>query len=387
MSGSAAHTVGGFSVLPLRYGHGKGSPVHDLYLRRHVSSREDTELPAGRTLFVVNVPPDASRARLRELFRVAGAVENVHLHALNRTAPDHDDEADASGDEEDSPTVDADAEQAGQKKDKRGPPRVEPLPSLEPNADEFLPTGSSAHIVFVDTSSLERALQLPQKHAKKPMPWRIERQEDDEEESARPRRRFHRQQLLGLEYLLARFRQHRPPHDRIKRHVDSAVARYTWIREHPQWLLEQRMRGNTTTGVGVGIQGISVGPDGELLDADGFTIVQKGGRYGRSGAEGSDSGTFAAITPEFEESLRENPDKKKARELPDFYRFQFRERKRQRTSKKHFELDWLTSATEFASLRTQFEADKAKVARLKATRRFKPCVHASASYHANMYRY
>ena len=85
--------------------------------------------------------------------------------------------------------------------------------------------------------------------------------------------------------------------------------------------------------MGVGIQGVSVGPDGELLDADGFTIVQKGGRYGRSGAEGSDSGTFAAITPEFEETLRENPDKKKARELPDFYRFQFRERKRQRTSK------------------------------------------------------
>ena len=29
---------------------------------------------------------------------------------------------------------------------------------------------------------------------------------------------------------------------------------------------------------------------------------------------------------------------------------------------------------EFADLRARFEADKAKVAKLKATRRFKPCV-------------
>ena len=115
----------------------------------------------------------------------------------------------------------------------------------------------------------------------------------------------------------------------VKQHVDSAIARYAWIREHPQWLLEQRKAGDQTTSAGVGIEGVSVGPDGELLDADGFTIVQKGNKYGRSGG---DENTFAAITPEFEEMLRANPEKKKSKELTDFYRFQFREKKRQRTS-------------------------------------------------------
>jgi hypothetical protein len=62
------------------------------------------------------------------------------------------------------------------------------------------------------------------------------------------------------------------------------------------------------------------------------------------------------MTPEFEEQMRIQPDKKKSKELVDFYRFQFREKKRQ----------------QFASLRAQFEADKQKIAQRKALFRFKP---------------
>jgi len=204
---------------------------------------------------------------------------------------------------------------------------------MEP-ADAYVATCSNAHVVFLDASSLDRALKLPARFQTKPYKWQCER-------------------MQGLSYLIERYRRHRPPHEAVKKHVDTAVARYSWIRAHPQWLMEQRARGDTTTSVGVGIKAAGVGENGELLDEDGFVIVQRGNKYGRSGGEDN---TFGAMTPAFEEELRQHPEKKKARELEDFYRFQFREKKRQ----------------QFASLRAQFEADKQKIAQRKASVRFKP---------------
>ncbi|WFD17795.1 hypothetical protein MCAP1_000004 [Malassezia caprae] len=332
-------SLAGFLLLPVSYGADANEKhvLHYMYIRPHASASEDGELPAGRTLFVVNVPVDASRDTLRELFRKAGAVESVKIHNLgDRSAQDVDD------DEEESDTItetaDAPADQ------KNAPPKVEPLPQLEPQI--LLSSCSSAHVVFVDDSSLERAMKLPKRFAAKPPTW------------PQPEARKTTSNPVGLLFFLERFRLHHPPHEVVKRHVDSAIARYTWIRSHPQWLLDQRMQGNTKSSMGVGIQAASVGPNGELLDEDGFVIVQKGNRYGRSGAE---ENTFAAITPDFEEEMRQNPEKKKPKELADFYRFQFREKKRQ----------------QFANLRAQFEADKKKVAQRKALLRYKPYVHVS----------
>ena len=294
--------IHGFRVLPVTYDEGV---QHYMYIRPHVSAQQDTKYPAGRTLFVVNIPPDATQQAMRDLFRKAGTVEAVDV----RRASD-----------EEQPPAD-------------GPPAVEPLPPLEP-ADAYVATCSNAHVVFLDASSLDRALKLPARFQTKPYKWQCER-------------------MQGLSYLIERYRRHRPPHEAVKKHVDTAVARYSWIRAHPQWLMEQRARGDTTTSVGVGIKAAGVGENGELLDEDGFVIVQRGNKYGRSGGEDN---TFGAMTPAFEEELRQHPEKKKARELEDFYRFQFREKKRQ----------------QFASLRAQFEADKQKIAQRKASVRFKP---------------
>ena len=327
-------SVAGFDVLRVQYAPaaGKKRAMHDMYVRTHTGAASDA-LPGGRTLFVVNLPPDASRGTLRDLFRKAGAIESVVLHDVRTRmdAGDSDDEDadDAAWDNDAAPAQSAAAAAQG----KRGPPRVHPLPALVPNV--LLTSGSSAHIVFLDDSSLGRAMQMPQRSATKPFPWPQpgETPSDDEaDEDGSHKRRAPRKRpetrLVGLPFLLERYRRLRPDGAVVKQHVDSAIARYAWIREHPQWLLEQRKAGDQTTSAGVGIEGVSVGPDGELLDADGFTIVQKGNKYGRSGG---DENTFAAITPEFEEMLRANPEKKKSKELTDFYRFQFREKKRQRT--------------------------------------------------------
>ncbi|WFD03041.1 hypothetical protein MOBT1_001730 [Malassezia obtusa] len=354
-------TVAGFEVLRVQYARvaGKHAPIHNMYVRPHHGAETDA-LPGGRTLFVVNLPPDATRGTLRDLFRRAGAVESIAVHDFRARKEATDEDADEDEDDEDD-TFDAEpaARTERGKPGKNAPPRVHPLPALAPHA--LLTTGSSAHIVFLDSSSLERAMQLPARSASKPYAWpqpgkeRPHDESDDEGASRKPRRpaHTHADTLVGLPFLLERYRMLRPDHAQVKRHVDSAIARHTWIREHPQWLLEQRMAGDKTTSAGVGIEGVSVGPDGELLDADGFTIVQKGNKYGRSGG---DENTFAAITPEFEEMLRQQPEKKKSKELTDFYRFQFREKKRQ----------------QFAALRAQFEADKQKIAQRKATMRFKP---------------
>lgn len=88
-------------MLPVTYDEGV---QHYMYIRAHVSAQQDTKYPAGRTLFVVNIPPDATQQAMRDLFRKAGTVEAVDV----RRASD-----------EEQPPAD-------------GPPAVEPLPPMEP---------------------------------------------------------------------------------------------------------------------------------------------------------------------------------------------------------------------------------------------------------------
>ncbi|WFD34525.1 hypothetical protein MCUN1_001366 [Malassezia cuniculi] len=341
-------TIAGFAVLPVTCGPKDAPVLHSLYIRRHEPHGSHPTLPAGRTLFIVNLPTDATRSTIRDLFRKAGAVESIDFHNLAdysaRDAEEYEDEELDVG-APDQPTK------------KKGPPKVHALPSLEPNGMPFLGSASNAHLVFVDESSLDRAMELPNKLSKPlrwPQPVSASEAARQADEDPKKRKKIH---LMGLDYFVARHRTRRPPLADVKKHADTSIERFAWIREHPQWLLDQRKQGDTTTGVGIGIQGTSIGPNGELLDQDGFIIVQRGGRYGRSGGgEENTYGSMAAATPEFEAYMKENPDAKKPKELQDFYRFQFREKKRQ----------------QFANLRAQFEADKERVARLKATRRFKP---------------
>ena len=48
-----------------------------LFARAHVSKSDDTDLPAGQTLFLLNVPATATDKALRSAFSVAGDVKKV----------------------------------------------------------------------------------------------------------------------------------------------------------------------------------------------------------------------------------------------------------------------------------------------------------------------
>ena len=141
----------------------------------------------------------------------------------------------------------------------------------------------------------------------------------------------------GLSYLLSCYTLSRPPLATIASYANSVISLYTYRRTHPA---PRRL----------GVRGVTLGPNGELVDEDGFTIVQRsGGKYGRAATGvGASVGIAKA-------GFVEN-EKKKSTGLEDFYRFQLRERKRE----------------QLAQLRTRFEEDRKKVERLKGGRRFKP---------------
>jgi ribosomal RNA-processing protein 7 len=69
-------TVAGFTVLPISY---SSSSTHILYARPHIGSKkaDKNSFPDGRTLFLVNVPPDATERELILLFKQCGTVERV----------------------------------------------------------------------------------------------------------------------------------------------------------------------------------------------------------------------------------------------------------------------------------------------------------------------
>ena len=335
---SSVRQIGAFRLLQV------GS--HYCYMRAHDGDDE-------RTMFLVNLPVDTTDRHLRSLFAPAGAIQSVRLWKGKS----------AGNEEEEQP---AGATMGAKGEGSR--PTVVPLPPLDPrHPHHLLPTATSAHITFLDESSLQRALS--QTHVQSwPDPFESVSQAraqlgEEENEQRRQKKKAIRTAAqaaaaaaepgvfappLGLEYLVARHRSLRPSLADVKVHVDSVIADHEYRRAHPAKKKS-------------GIQAVSVGPNGELLDEDGFVIVQSTGKYGRTTeGEGGSSikvarrrDTFAA---EGEEEAAAREKKRKRFELDDFYRFQRREEKRE----------------ELASLRAKFREDQDKVKKLKASRNFKP---------------
>ena len=392
---AAIMLANGFLAVPVTIPHSKlGKDVkHWIYVRKHTAAAASTsksgadDLPAERTLFVANLPVDTTESHIREIFAKAGNVGTVKFRR-GRTVTEQDDEEDereerAEG--EVSSDEDDDADEAGQeehhllgsaqgKAGKRGKkaapksrvPHIVPLPSLDPReamgSQAFLSTSSSAHIVFLDSTSLTRALTLVQQGIKWIDPFRALRKEAEKQQqqqsqldasstSDAPRKPSHATTSasfllsagagippLGLDFLLTQYTLARPALPDVQSWANSRIALYQYRKRHP---LPRR----------IGVRGVTVGPSGELLDEDGFTIVQRSGKYGRAGGAADAGGSVGVAKHGFEENKN-----KKSTDLQDFYRFQLREKKRQ----------------QLADLRAAFEADKEKVAKLKAGRRFKP---------------
>ncbi|KAG1733134.1 ribosomal RNA-processing protein 7-domain-containing protein [Suillus lakei] len=312
--------LSGFTVIPIAY----PSSSHFIYARAHTTSKSKTSkpnniLPEGRTLFLVNVPPDATERELMLLFKSCGTVERVlfdsnSADALAEHAPDSDSDSDEEM-VEDAEKADTEARPRKKRKlqtSEPTPPEVIPLPS--PSFRTLHKTGSCAHLIFLDSSSLAKALSSPTSSKAWPS-------------SEEPR---------GLSHYMAKYDAERPPLDTIRAHADSFMERFEFD------LSKSKQEAKYRKGEAI-------------VDEDGFTLVTRGGAYGQTlgGGVGVASKKFMLTG---KAGSRRKKDNKKEKEKEVFYAFQKAEKQRKA----------------MLDLRKNFEADKERVEKLKESRRFKP---------------
>ena len=272
-----------FSVIPVSY---KSSVIHYLYARLHSSPKSDSSkiFPDGRTLFLVNVPPDATERELVLFFKKSGTVEKV-VFDFDVKEP-HNDVDDSEDEGEPSKETEDEAQPKGRlrtQKDKKEVPTVVPLPSQP--LRRLRKTGLSAHVVFLDSSSLDLALAS----TSKPRSWPVSSEEPS-----------------GLSHYRSLYDSLRPPLDSVKAYSDSSIELYEYE------LAKTKQKSKYRKGEAI-------------VDEDGFTLVTRGGAYGQTLGGG-----IGVASKRFQRSgeTTRNRNVKKKKEKEGFYAFHKAEKQR-----------------------------------------------------------
>ncbi|KAH9983196.1 ribosomal RNA-processing protein 7-domain-containing protein [Russula compacta] len=337
--------------LPLRVQYDPDT-WHVLYIRAHVggSSRNPSKAqwPEDRTIFMVNVPPDATEREIVLLFKSCGTVEKVVFDADRPSEyadgkANTDTDTDSAEDDDtsslppsqspparkkrkmvaSSSTAEPSASSSGQR------PKVVPLPPVTP-LRTYRRTGHTAHILFLDASSCTRALALAHPGAKLVL-WPT----NGDKECPR-----------GLAHYMAQYESARPPLDAVRAHADSAIARFDFDLAARKAALRRESKYKK----------------GEaLVDEDGFTLVVRGGAYGQA-VGGGVTVASRKFMDEYAKGVHQKGSgskrkrHKEGKEKAAFYAFQIHEKKR----------------NALLELKRKWEEDKAAVEKLKASRKYKP---------------
>ncbi|GMK53739.1 hypothetical protein CspeluHIS016_0103250 [Cutaneotrichosporon spelunceum] len=331
----SAKLYSNFRPLPLAL---PTNATHYIYVRPHTTkSGDDAELErTARTLFAANIPVDAGERDLRALFSRWGVVEAVEEGSASvdvlgdavaglPESDDEDEEGEAE-EEEEKQGADADgwtfvgtAQQARKRRRKAAlPASVPDVVPLDTVRSLGLSGARSARVVFTDAVSVSRAMGYGGAPIALPL---------GEGRGAEP---------TGLAFYEARYAALRPALASVRAHADSAMERYDHLHS---LLLASRAKAHGA---------------GALVDEDGFTVVVRGGRYGRTAGRGGSAGV--AVASRAGVAAAQKKRGKGAGELKDFYKFQSVDRKRK----------------ELADMRARFDEDRRKVDELKRQRRFKP---------------
>ena len=278
--------ISGFSVIPVSY---KSSVTHYIYARFHSSSSKSDSskiLPNGRTLFLVNVPPDATERELVLFFKKSGTVERVLFDFdVKEPLDDIDDSDDDGGPLKESETLGEQTKGSSRtQKEKMEIPKVIPLPSQP--LRRLRKTGLTAHVVFLDSSSLDLALAS----TSKPRSWPISSEEP-----------------FGLSHYRSLYDSLRPPLDSVKAHSDSSIELYEYE------LAKKKQKSKYRKGEAI-------------VDDDGFTLVTRGGAYGQTLGGG-----VSVASKRFQrsgETTRNRNSKKEKKEKEGFYAFHKAEKQR-----------------------------------------------------------
>ncbi|ORY35714.1 ribosomal RNA-processing protein 7-domain-containing protein [Naematelia encephala] len=361
---AAPRLYSSFLPIPLSLPSSSSSKptTHYIYARPHSSkpSSPDDE----RTVFVANLPVDMTERDLRVVFGRWGVIDSVTFGAESggdiledavRGLPVDDSSDNSESDDEDHEGEREEEEEGEEEEERREPqfiangkplsrrqrprrrknglptsvPDIIPLPSLNPREKPYGLSGlSTARVTYLDDISLTRlfstspsSISLPKYNAST---------STTKDSSSNP---------TGLEYYIAKHTSLRPTLASIKAFSDTSMARFDHLHS---LLLSSRAKA----------QGA-----GALVDEDGFTVVVRGGRYGRTGGRGDGVGKagVGVARKGFAKDVLEGKKAKKL-ELQGLYKFQRVDQKRK----------------ELADLRAKFEDDKLKVEEMKKNRRFKP---------------
>ena len=326
---------------PIASSSSKSLPIvtHYIYVRPHQPKSKSSSIkPAvlaeeqdksrDKTLFVANVPVDMGERDLRTLFGRWGVVEDVTFtggstgDVLEQAVLGlQDDDSDDIEEEEEDHAQGKEEEEGESRPEpifqgtarpslprrlrpRRRPtlppsvPDIIPLDPLNPRVQPYSPSGSRcAHITYLDTLPFSRVMS----HSLS-TPITIPSYASDPSNPT------------GLEYYLSLHASLRPSLAGVKAFADSSMARFDHLHS---LLLSSRAKK----------QGA-----GALVDEDGFTVVVRGGRYGRTGGRGHGVGGIGVASKGFEKTLKDKDQpsntSRGAGELADFYKFQKVDRKK-----------------------------------------------------------
>lgn len=150
----------GFKILPILTAE---NTRHYLYMRKHENkSAMEGPLASDRTLFLVNLPVDATMEHLRHLFQAEGGIEKIYYHNASQPTLAYNEE------EEDSEQEDNmdDTDQVQRSKRRKTKTQRQQKEQQSRELRRIFHSGASAHIVFVESDVLDKVLSMPMKDRK-----------------------------------------------------------------------------------------------------------------------------------------------------------------------------------------------------------------------------
>ncbi|QSS61988.1 meiotic recombination protein DMC1 [Histoplasma capsulatum] len=295
-------SISGYSVLPIELPPVPSFPTsatHYLYLRPHEPKVPDPD--SARSIFIVNVPVSTTETHLRHLFGAqlsAGRVERVEFHGTASEKP--------------STTTTITSNPKKRKRDTTDELQVELDATALPRTwdRELHTSGAHAIVVFVDRPSMEASLKAAKRAAKTHAKIIWGQGIDNEKDNRFP--------ALGIQRYKSHNRLRYPARAELLRIVNDYMSIFGRFEEARS---REAARG------------------AEVLDEDGFVKVTRGPKINDVARE---------------EELRAlmEKHKEKSKGLQDFYRFQMREKKKERQTE----------------LLKKFEEDKRKLEEMKRRR-------------------
>ncbi|KAG0366831.1 ribosomal RNA-processing protein 7-domain-containing protein [Gamsiella multidivaricata] len=336
-SSTALDQISNFYILPLHMPSITASPnsahtspayenvLHYLYFKKHESPKEDPKTPKDRTLFVLNIPVDATESQLRELFKPYGRVVAVHFMDrvrdtnLTKEEREHQEELERLEMQAAAAAAEAEAKAKGKKGSKKQQLQKGSGSGEDDSSSHhriLYASGSQAYVIFLEEQELTKVLNMKRKKRS----WIRTGAEATEADSAKLA-------SLGVAKWINDYHRMRPAHSAIQIKVDDYMDKFERSEYEAQQAALARLN---------------------VMDEDGFTLVT------RAGSKGHNTDGVIKIQAVKAEDVKNIKPKKK--ELQDFYRFQMREAKRDK----------------LVDLRRKFEEDKLRIEALKVNRRFRP---------------